>query len=129
MKKIPISASAKYAGQTMKWTETMKSTRITGTFFHYSNKKINKFLTKETCFWKEDAPNGKGHAYMITINDDRNGQESTNDEEYRFVLKETDEIFYLGSFAFFPTETVETVYSRERGGMVTRPVLECRKVN
>ena len=65
---VKITNTAKYSGQGMRWTEirTETITLPIGTrLYHFSDNKINEFLSKETCFFLED--NGLGHCYIATL--------------------------------------------------------------
>ena len=65
---IKITDDAKYSGQDMRWTEECTGTETlpAGTkLYHFSDSKINKFLSKETCFFLDD--DGLGHCYIATL--------------------------------------------------------------
>lgn len=92
---IKISKNAKYKGQFMNWTEehTGKALLKAGTkLYHSSNKRINEFLTKETCFFfNVTAP---GYTYCLLLDEDV--EVNVYDDEVRLMLTENMKMYYIG---------------------------------
>jgi hypothetical protein len=118
VKRIQISDSAFYPGQSMKWTETFQGEVIipAGTsLFHCSCDGIEAFYPKETCF--DYTVGGRGHVYQFIVKRDIIGREYGDNvkNEVRVDLdryRNDVEIFYIG--------TVEKERIRDEFGRVIK---------
>ena len=107
---IKITDDAKYPGQDMRWTEECTGTETlpAGTkLYHYSDSKINEFLSKETCFFYDDC--SYGHCYEVVLKKQVTVREYLS--EVRFWIGQSNcEIRYLGK-----VETIRTGRRIENG--------------
>lgn len=97
---VEIKENGKYSGQDMGWTEIMTSSEVTKsefTVYHYSDKKLNEFRQKETCFFDEKIKI-EGHVYELTI--PAGTYIERFDNEIRVELESNLKIRYIGEIKF-----------------------------
>lgn len=97
---VKVAKNAYYTGQDMRWTEqvTGKKTYKAGAkFYHFSDRKLNSFLDKKTCFFDEDTEI-VGHCYVLTIERDMTLDVYSN--EVRINLDENSNIQYIGKIRY-----------------------------
>ena len=124
MKEIKITNTAKYNGQDMQWTETpthIVELKKGDKVYHKTSKKLNSFLSKESCFYNSTIEEIVGFTgynsflYEIVILEDMKVQGYSNDTEIRFeITSENAKMFYIGKIELLESYTIKEI--RQRNG-------------
>ena len=97
---IKTKENGKYTGQDMRWTERMTKEEITVEdikAYHYSDRKLSEFCSKETCFFDSQI-DIEGFVYSATI---PAGTEIRRyDNEIRVEISPNFKIRYIGKITF-----------------------------
>jgi len=106
---IEISSATTYHGQSMGWTEPKTGIEVADgekKYFHYSDEKIDSFLTKETCFFdsqivkttdklpSQDKYRKTEYVYAYIPEKGKDGVRYEN--EVRFHISENDRMLLVG---------------------------------
>ena len=125
MKKMAVNCNADYAGQNMAWTESItgKTAYKKGhVFFHFSDKKVNCFAEKLTCFF-DNNKNIEGYCYILILKS--NKVFDNYSDEVRINITESRNgnlfnIFYVGKIS---TKEIRN----EEGILIERKYIDNRK--
>ena len=120
MKEIKITETAKWNGQDMAWTETpthMVNLKKGDILQHVSSKKLNSFLSKESCFMNRNFDiNSFGYSqyvYQVELLEDMAAQGYSNDDEVRFeITSENAKIFLVGKVNVLDTYSTKEITDR-----------------